>query len=1283
MSHIANTVEIPFNITGGVIEGRSSSADTLSGYTNALTTFECVLSPSGVPNYISNDALIWDFGDGTYVQGFSAEHVYTVPGRYVVSLVGYSSAGKEYLSTQTKQVSVSNLYTDSLVSVLGNTYNLITVPAGKITTSNAVPIVINRHNSWQSYRVLSATNTDYTLILGASGSRSNKLSVKDYYDNKWIQVDNTWSCYKSVTATDLTISYEPIDSINTTNELIYYQKSIVKRENALLNPPEWYDSMYTRVPASLAPTLSTTALVGTSGVATIYYADDIPVVGSNKVFLHAVLNTSNLPDRDNILDHDFVVIDNGIEYYSHGVRVSVPITVSNTSPTKLLFTSNGIASMQLSTNKWQNTRIPFMINLSTEDNSITNAFAPLLINPISAPGDIPVTDTGVVNLSVTNSTGTSLISTEFFRTNDDQLPTYLSGAYRGVFIPRDIGENVKLIGQSYILIPSSFSKQIIYGWVGNPAYNSIYLITSMDVIGEVVTWGKSEQAVGPEDTFPIITLPITGDLDDLTVKGHICDSRNGTISSYDITNTTISGINLQSIEKSGGFDHGQTINLTDKSGGGSFPAVHPSCLAANSNKDFWITMPDSNLIAKISDSTGKLLTYLQDWPSSKTNSAVPTVSGGGYMIEPSIVDVDTSGNIWVAYTQKLSSFIVKYDDEGNELLSYDFPQYIVPQDMVVDKDDNVWVTTSNQSNRQSFTTLSKTISAWRHSDGKSIVYALPTGTDLSSVTAGNPIVDMQWSYDNRKFGGKLLVNSADNNPGTDAQAWLGGDYPYFTVQPYTGRANNISQSVRTIASTVGNFYRSDRVFKFNSSGTLVHDISGFYNPTYTIVDDNQDCWVCHDVNTLSKINRVTAAVVNYRVETDSYITDFTALSAGAYNVQQLGGIGGDTNNALFVINSYENKVFKYEYESISGTINTGTSASTTINASEMSGSDMYRSFGDWSGWRWVNKFARVAGGIEELRGEATFNILTSGGEYKAAILHEDFDPAETIKSYRFQSQLLQHGKLFDSFYGQIVGSADDEPTTLGKSTYSNIANFASKHSDIDECDINTLYSLCEQYGTSITNYNLNFTGGLKRIMNITSIPHKKLWGTRSTFNRDFAKSGTTSLIRGVNLGSEISPISSTINGLDTDNSTYAYTVTAGVPIIAEQLFNKEFSIITTAYVSGETTDPGYASSVGMLSSYPLSSYSLNWGWNLYYGVNGTDIIPFYKFYEYVPLSGKQVQLEGVIDWGNSYTNLVEANSGHNEWIKDGGIVDTMIDYELRRGLDLFMPTVSASSSSLR
>jgi hypothetical protein len=457
-------------------------------------------------------------------------------------------------------------------------------------------------------------------------------------------------------------------------------------------------------------------------------------------------------------------------------------------------------------------------------------------------------------------------------------------------------------------------------------------------------------------------------------------------------------------------------------------------------------------------------------------------------------------------------------------------------------------------------------------------------------------------------------------------------------------------------------YPSDKVYKISSDGTLIYTVSGFMKPGYMVVDENQDCWVGHDVNTVTKINTSTGnKSANIRVET----SDFISLSASKYDtdmydVQQIGGINCDTSRNLIVINSPENKIFRYDVE------NTAVSGNTIIDSVNDTPSHMHRAFGDWSGFRWVNKYKFITSGINSLTGESTINIYSSAGHYRAAILHEDFDAAETVKSYRFQSQLLDYNKLFDTFYGQVIGDASADPTQLGKTIYQKIGNFPSHHIDIDECDINALYSLSDQYNVPMTKYNHTFIGGLQRVMNMCSVPHHKLWSTRSKSNRSFNKEGTDSVLKGINLGDEINALT--------------YTVSAGVRFVAEQLFNREFRIIDPMYLSGASTDPGYAPSVKMLSSYPLSGYSPRWGLGLRNRTYGTDIIKYYNFYEYKDVYS-DVQLEGVIDWGNPYTTLTESNSGYDVWSDDGGIVDVMLDYELRRGLNLFMSTVSGSTSA--
>jgi streptogramin lyase len=1241
----------------GAQGGLVASADTLSGWTCSLTVFRYTVD--SVPNHISNDKFVWDLGDGTRTVGISTAHVYNFPGKYTVSLVCYSSAGEEYLSTETKQISVSDIFPDNIIRVTDNTFNITFVPAGKISTSNSVPITLNRYSSWQTHKALSATDTAHTIVFGASGSSSNKLDINDYVDNKWNHTDLTWSFYNQVTATDFTVSYEPVDRIETSDELIYYQPVILWN-----NDTNVWQEIFRHIPTSTIDTLSSTTLVGTSGKCVTYYADDQP----GQVYATFRPDISRLLDRDSIIDNTTPVYLSDIQYYSHGTQLTLPIKVTQTIPSRLMFTSCGVPSMAISQNKWQNTRVPFFINLSTASGSVVLSYPSMSILP-TTPGQSPSTDTSVVNLSVISQSNTSL-SAHFFKINDGQLPTSLAGSYRGMLIPIDIGENVKLTGQTSINIPAGFTKHVYFGFLGNSDFDTIYRVTSYDelaVDGDtglmVYKWGKtSTSPATASETFAFATVPPTDVEHDLSVLAHASTDNAGTLSSFNTLGTPISSIDLKSITLGFGALSGTIINMLDKTTGDT-NNLTPSCMAISKNRDLWLTLPDNNLIVKLSPNTSQVMNYF-----SKTgNRSIPISSGGGYLYEPGIIDTDKDDNIWVAYTQTLSSFITKYSPAGAELVTYEFPQYIVPQDIVVDRTGNVWVATVNQS-RVARDTITAPVYGDIATSGH-FCYYIGTGSGQGGIAGQNPTVstwqvgeildieypsDSLWPQSRLNYSDKFLITSSE----------LLTDYRYkVCVQPYTGRYNS-TVSVVSACMSFG-VKSSDKVYKFDSTGSVVHTVSGFNRPTYIVIDENQDCWVSHDVNTVTKIDTTSGIKTETaRVETSEFLTLCSAnFNAAQYNVQQGGGISCNTSSKLLVINSSENRVFNLS-------VNTPSASAFTVidNVSGGTGSNMYRAFGDWTSWRWVNKYAYRDSGTVSLSGQTTFNVFTSGGKHKVAVLHEDFDAADTIKSYRFQPQLLDDATLFDTFYGQIVGTSTDEPTSLGKTVYRNIANFSTYHADVHECNINALYSLADQYNVSITNYNHGYIGGLQRIMNICSVPHYKLWGHRSKFGLDFNKEGTTNPTIGINLGSEISPLTATI--------------VAGTRIVAEQLFNGEFKIINPMYLSGASTQPGYAANVKMLSSYPLSAYSPNWGWGLRNNTSGMDIVKYYNFYEYNSVYN-DVQLEGVIDWYNPYTNLTETNSGIEAWTGNDGIVDIMIDYELRKGLNLFMPAASGSSSELQ
>ena len=131
------------------------------------------------------------------------------------------------------------------------------------------------------------------------------------------------------------------------------------------------------------------------------------------------------------------------------------------------------------------------------------------------------------------------------------------------------------------------------------------------------------------------------------------------------------------------------------------------------------------------------------------------------------------------------------------------------------------------------------------------------------------------------------------------------------------------------------------------------------------------------------------------------------------------------------------------------------------------------------------------------------------------------------------------------------------------------------------------------------------------------------------------------------------------------------------------MFNGEVQKIITGHVSpyessgrGSTTSPNYIAKYSALSSYPLSAFTPYWGWNIVEGISGTEIKDTIKFYEHT--SGFTNELvEGVIDWNNPQTTLLRSSSSVEEWTEDDGIIDSLIDFELRKGLGLFTDTLSA------
>jgi len=146
--------------------------------------------------------------------------------------------------------------------------------------------------------------------------------------------------------------------------------------------------------------------------------------------------------------------------------------------------------------------------------------------------------------------------------------------------------------------------------------------------------------------------------------------------------------------------------------------LSPSCIAIDENKDFWVTLYDASLVVKFDGNNHDVIDMIQNTDNQTYSDAQTGTSGflnlgqGGFnTIEPGIVDTDTKNNIWVAYTNPLSSSIRKYNSNGEHLTTIQFDEGMSPNDIVVDADDNVWVAIVNRF-REPRETLNTTVSAY-------------------------------------------------------------------------------------------------------------------------------------------------------------------------------------------------------------------------------------------------------------------------------------------------------------------------------------------------------------------------------------------------------------------------------------------------------------------------------------------------------------------------------------------------------------------------------------------
>ena len=286
-----------------------------------------------------------------------------------------------------------------------------------------------------------------------------------------------------------------------------------------------------------------------------------------------------------------------------------------------------------------------------------------------------------------------------------------------------------------------------------------------------------------------------------------------------------------------------------------------------------------------------------------------------------------------------------------------------------------------------------------------------------------------------------------------------------------------------------------------------------------------------------------------------------------------------------------------------------------------------------------------------------FNVVNFENTYFARKFNQGFDYGAQLKKYALQPTINQNEEFFDTYLPAIAGVSATSEDTFGGVVYEKIANFVSNTSDPSKANITQFYSLAQSLGIELDNFDYDTPATLSRIVDLYSTQQSTVWGARSLFARNFAAETGH-----INLGSEL-----------TEYNINTTVVTAGQKIVVNDIFNPQnYELLEVPAINSYSSIAArnlpftnWGSPVSALT-YPLNIYPLS----AFFGCGlTTPVINNYRFFVYNNVVDNQ-QVEGLVNWDDPYTTLSENASGHNDWVKDEGILENIFNYYIHKGLGL-------------
>lgn len=815
----------------------ASARNTSLSYTLPNTPFYFTpvwSDPNSYKNF-SQYQIYWDFGDSTSFVGPSAEHYYKQPGVYKVTATFYDLIGDAWTVNQNIESQLVQLTAVNAVPDVITFNNLIPtfqpgiyfLPAGQ----QSIPLEIYRYNSWQSNKFLAESQN--TINLYASGSTSDYLSPIDYYSNKWSHLRAYHAFIKVGSNSNNVKDIEIVDSTQTTSVSVYAEKYQL--------PYNW--DVQLRFYNYPAPGTSFAGTTGTTiGDATIHYVDQKP----NKAISESIIFLFASPDTKNTTD-SFITENNlypSIQYPIYGVSNTVGTktqylkSIFNPAQ-KLDITSNGITvegqlevlgplsaqklhSFSIYPIKWANTDIPFVVTLKDSNNFTTKCYPP--ITAFKFDGTDP-TELNTVSLSLYRlvdidpfspwqAVSSVLVENAAFSLNPD-VPLYRnSGSYfPGILRVPEETQVAVICAAALIQDTTPVNLGTSIGFAGQPGQKTLTrfsrrpIFSNCDNIELTLTYTENTQTytTSQSSTIAVSISPLKSYLKGNQDRVWVTDSDNDYVYVYDVSGRLIKDFDLANMPFYTGPGRAPAIvNLK-----GSLNSCSPSNIAIDKDGNAWISLYDAvtsikidNNLLVVTASAVPTLENTQYIDFTLYSSLSATLSGfvGENALLPSALDIDTDNNVWISYSHPVSGFLIKYNTAGILLSTIPFPNTHSIQEILIDKDNNLWAAAINLQ-ETNVNVDSKTDSIYKWNKNYELVPNFPVSTNGG---VGNITVD----FNQNLWCSTSYTNVTRVDP-------LGNSTVYEIGKP------------NTFEYTVINFYQYH--------GGIATDVEGFL-------------WILHNIN---------------------------------------------------------------------------------------------------------------------------------------------------------------------------------------------------------------------------------------------------------------------------------------------------------------------------------------------------------------------------------------------------------------------------------------------------